>query len=88
MPMLFSIKKTFAKKKADLLSHVDKSIKMKNNGAKRNEGTFRIDKNVRLIAINHEFTMTLIAIKYLNRLPAALIKMQQKIKKSNKKCKY
>ena len=34
----------------------------KKNGTKRNEGTFRIDKIVRL--------MRLIAIKYFNRLTA------------------
>ena len=47
----------------------------KYNGTKKNQGTFRIDKNVRLIAINRELTMTLmrlIAIKYFNRLTALL----------------
>ena len=60
--MLFSIKKkNYCTKQADPLFHVDKSIKIrKNNGAKRNQGTFRIDKNVRLIPINCELTMTLI----------------------------
>ena len=46
-----------------------------NNGTKRNQGTFSIDKNVRLIAINRELTMTLmrlIAIKYFNRLTALI----------------
>ena len=41
----------------------------------RNEGTFTIDKYVRLIAINRESTMTLtwlIAIKHFNRLTALL----------------
>ena len=45
----------------------------KNNWTKRNQGTFRIDKNVQLIAINRELTMTLmrlIAIKYFNHLTA------------------
>ena len=47
----------------------------KYNGTKRSQGTFKIDKNVRLIAINRELTMTLmrlIAIKYFNCLTALL----------------
>lgn len=44
-------KKNICTKQADPLFHVDKSIKMrKNNGTTRNQGTFSIDKNVRLIA--------------------------------------
>ena len=74
--MLIS-KRNICSKQADPLFHVDKSIKMrKNNGTKRNQETFRIDKNVRLIAINRELTMTLmrlIAIKYFNRLTALII---------------
>jgi len=62
MPMLHSIK-NICTKQADPLFHVDKSIKMrKNNGTKRNQETFRIDKNVRLIVI-----------KYFNRLTALYI---------------
>jgi len=47
--MLFSIKKVvfICTKQADLLFHVDKSIKMrKNSGTKRNQETFTIDTNV------------------------------------------
>ena len=50
----------------------------KNNGTKTNQGTFRIDKIVQLIAINHKLTMTLmrfIAIQYFNRL-TALVKIR------------
>jgi len=62
MSMLHSIK-NICTKQADPLFHVDKSIKMrKNNGTKRNQETFRIDKNVRLIVI-----------KYFNRLTALYI---------------
>jgi len=48
----------------------------KNKGTKRNQETFRTDKNVRLIAINHKLTMTLIqliAIKYFNCLTALIL---------------
>ena len=48
-------------------------------GQKENQWTFRIDKNVRLIVINRELTMTLmrlIAIKYFYRLTAP-VNMQQ-----------
>ena len=42
---------------------------------KRNQGTFRIAKNMQLIVINHKLTMTLmqlIAIKYFNCLTALI----------------
>jgi len=48
----------------------------KNNGTKRNQETFRIDKNVRLIAINRKLTMTLIrliVIDYFIRLTALAV---------------
>jgi hypothetical protein len=41
--------------------------------AARNQGITRIEKNMRLIQINRELTMTLIAIKYLNCLTALII---------------
>ena len=44
-------KKNICTKQADPLYHVDKSVEMrKKNGTKRNQGTIRIDTNVRLIA--------------------------------------
>ncbi len=36
------------------------------------EGTFRTNKNVRLIAINHKLTRDNHAIKYFNRLTALI----------------
>ena len=48
----------------------------KKNGAKRNEGTFRIDTIVRLIMINRKLTMILmrlITIKYFNRFTALIL---------------
>ena len=72
--MLFTIKKNICTKQADPLFHVDKCIKMREkNVTKRNRGTFRIEKNVWVIAIECELTITLmwlIAIKYLNCLTA------------------
>jgi len=48
MPMLYSIQHIWTKQ-ADPLFHVDESIKMrKHNGTKRNQETFRINKNVRV----------------------------------------
>ena len=65
-------KETFAQSKPIHFSMLIRALKWeKNNGTKWNQGTFRIDKNVWLIVINCELTMTLmqlIAIKYLNRL--------------------
>jgi len=46
MPMLFSIK-TFAQSKLIHFSMLIRALKLeKNNGTKRNQETFRIDKNV------------------------------------------
>ena len=54
MAMLFSIKKTFAQSKPIHFSMLIRALKWD----KGNQGAFRIDKNVWLIAINRELTLT------------------------------